>query len=84
MLKIERTEVAGLEAAIREMHYAIAPCEKNDSGFGCGNNNEYFCDDCSSAFHCTSRDSTYNIGPNDFARIRHLRDSDGPIRSPPD
>ena len=80
MLKIERTEVVGLEAAIREMHYAIAPCEKSDGGFGCGNNNEYFCDNCSSSFHCTSLDTTYNIGPNDFALIRCLRNSDADYR----
>ena len=42
MLKIERTEVVGLEAAIREMHYTIAPFENSDGGFGCGNNHEYF------------------------------------------
>lgn len=80
MLKIERTEVAGLEAAIREMHYTIAPHEKSDSGFGCGNSNEYFCDNCSSSFHCTSLRTTYNIGPNDFSLIRHLRDSDADYR----
>lgn len=80
MLKIERTEVVGLEAAIREMHYAVAPCEKSDGGFGCGNNNEYFCDDCSSALHCTSVDTTYNIGPNDFALIRQLRNCDAEYR----
>lgn len=80
MIKIERTEVVGLEAAIREMHYAIAPFEKSDGGFGCGNNNEYFCDNCSSAFHCTSVDTTYNIGPNDFALIRQLRNYEAEYR----
>ena len=80
MIKIERTEVVGLEASIREMHYAIAPFEKSDGGFGCGNNGEYFCDNCSSAFHCTSLDTTYNIGPNDFALIRQLRAYDAEYR----
>lgn len=80
MIKIERTEVVGLEAAVREMHYAIAPFENSDGGFGCGNNREYFCDNCSSTFHCTSLDTTYNIGPNDFALIRKLRNYDAEYR----
>lgn len=80
MLKTENTVVVGLEAALREMHYAIASREKSDSGFGCGNSNEYFCDNCSSSFHCTSLRTTYNIGPNDFSLIRHLRDSDADYR----
>lgn len=75
MLKIENTEVVGLEAAVRGMRNPLNSWEKSDSGFGCGNDNEYFCDNCSSSFHCTSLKKTYNIGPNDLDLMTRLRNA---------
>ena len=75
MLKIENTEVMGWEAAIRGMRNPMNSWEKSDSGFGCGNDNEYFCGNCSSSFHCTSRETTYNIGPNDIDLMTRLSDA---------
>lgn len=75
MLKIESTEVMGWEAAIRGMRNPMNSWEKSDSRFGCGNDNEYFCDNCSSSFHCTSLKKTYNIGPNDLDLMTRLRNS---------
>lgn len=75
MLKIENTEVVGWEAAIRGMRNPMNSWEKSDSEFGCGNDNEYFCGNCSSSFHCTSLKATYNIGPNDLDLMNRLRNS---------
>lgn len=75
MLKIENIEVMGWEAAIRGMRNPKNSWEKSDSGFGCGNDNEYFCDNCSSSFHCTSLKKTYNIGPNDLDLMTRLRNA---------
>lgn len=76
MIKIEKIDIYGWEAAIRGMRNPMNSWEKSDSGFGCGNNNEYFCDDCcSSSFHCTSLKTTYNIGPNDHDLMIRLRNA---------
>lgn len=75
MLKIESTEVMGWEAAIRGMRNPMNSWKRSDSGFGCGNDNEYFCDNCSSSFHCTSLKTTYNVGPNDLDLMNRLRNS---------
>lgn len=75
MLKIESTEVVGWEAAIRGMRNPMNSWKRSDSGFGCGNDNEYFCDNCSSSFHCTSLKTTYNVGPNDLDLMNRLRNS---------
>ena len=72
MIKIEHVETLGWDAAIRGMRNPMNSWEKSDSGFGCGNNNEYFCDNCSSSYHCTSRKTTYNIGPNDLDLMNRL------------
>lgn len=75
MLKIENTEVVGWEAAVRGMRNPMNSWEKSDSRFGCRNDNEYFCDNCSSSFHCTSLKKTYNIGPNDLDLMTRLRNA---------
>lgn len=75
MIKIENVEVIGWEAAIRGMRNPMNSWEKSDSGFGCGNSNGYqplFCDNCVSSSHCTSRNTTYNIGPNDLDLMTRL------------
>ena len=75
MIKIENTEVVGWEAAIRGMRNPLNSWEKSDSGYGCGNDKEYFCDKCSSSFHCPSREKTYNIGSNDLDLMKRLRNA---------
>lgn len=75
MIKIENTEIVGWEAAIRGMRNPLNSWEKSDSGYGCGNDKEYFCDKCSSSFHCPSREKTYNIGPNDYDLMKRLRNA---------
>ena len=75
MIKIENTEIVGWEAAIRGMRNPLNSWEKSDSGYGCGNDKEYFCDECSSSFHCPSREKTYNIGPNDLDLMKRLRNA---------
>ena len=75
MLKIENTEIVGWEAAIRGMRNPMNSWEKSDSKYGCGNDKEYFCDECSSSFHCTSREKTYNVGLNDLDLMTRLRNA---------
>ena len=75
MIKIENTEIVGWEAAIRGMRNPLNSWDKSDSGYGCGNDKEYFCDECSSSFHCPSREKTYNIGPNDLDLMKRLRNA---------
>lgn len=75
MIKIENVEVMGWEAAIRGMRNPMNSWAKSDSRFGCRNDNEYFCDNCSSSFHCTSLKKTYNIGPNDLDLMIRLRNA---------
>lgn len=75
MIKLEKTEVLGWEHVIRGMRNPMNSWEKSDSGYGCGNDNENFCDNCSSSFHCTSRETTYNIGPNDLDLMTRLRNA---------
>ena len=75
MIKIDKIDVYGWEAAIRGMRNPMNSWEKSDSGFGCGNDNEYFCDDCSNSFHCTSLKTTYNIGSNDHDLMVRLRNA---------
>ena len=75
MLKIENTDIVGWEAAIRGMRNPMNSWEKSDSKYGCGNDKEYFCDECSSSFHCTSREKTYNVGLNDLDLMTRLRNA---------
>lgn len=72
MIKFENTKVVGLEHAIRGMRNPMNSWDSSDSGFGCGNDKEYFCENCSSSFHCTSRTTTYNIGPSDLRLMKNL------------
>lgn len=70
MLKIENIEVTGWEAAIRGMRNPMNSWEKSDSGYGCSDND--FCNNCSSRHHCTERERTYLIGPNDLDLMKRL------------
>ena len=72
MIKLEKTYVDGWEATIRGMRNPMNSWDKSDSGFGCGNDKEYFCENCSSSFHCTSRTTTYNTGSNDLKLMHTL------------
>ena len=75
MIEIENEEIVGWEAAIRGMRNPMNSWEKSDSGYGCGNDKEYFCDECSSSFHCTTREKTYNVGSNDLDLMKRLRNA---------
>lgn len=70
MLKIENIEVTGWEAAIRGMRNPMNSWEKSDSAYGCSDND--FCNHCSSRHHCTDRERTYLIGPNDLDLMKRL------------
>ena len=67
MLKIENTKVVGWEAAIIEVHNAMGSYEESDS------ERKY------ESWHDMSG-GYLEIGPNDFALIRHLRDFDADYR----
>lgn len=75
MIEIENEEIVGWEAAIRGMRNPLNSWDKSDSGYGCGNDKEYFCDECPSSFHCTSREKTYNVGLNDLDLMKRLRNA---------
>ena len=75
MIKLENFEVMGWEHVVRGMRNPMNSWDKSDSGYGCGNDNENFCDNCSSSFHCTSRERTYNVGPNDHKLMMNLRNA---------
>ena len=78
MIKIENVVAPSTEqweAIIRGMRNPMNSWEKSDSGYGCGNDKEYFCDKCSSSFHCRSREKTYNIGSNDLDLMKRLRNA---------
>lgn len=72
MIKIENVDVSGWETAIRGMRNPMNSWDKSDSGFGCGNSNEDFCDNCYSSFHCTRRETRYIIGDNDLSLMKRL------------
>ena len=72
MIKLEKTYVDGWEATIRGMRNPMNSWDKSDSGFGCRNDKEYFCENCSNSFHCISRTTTYNIGSNDLKLMHTL------------
>ena len=51
MIDITNTKIFGYEAAIRGMRNPMNSWDKSDSGFGCGNDKEYFCLQHISLFH---------------------------------
>lgn len=71
MLKIEKTEVVGWEAAIRGMRNPMNSWEKSDSCFG---KDPCRCDHCD---HLTwdCYDQKFNIGPNDLDLMTRLRNA---------
>lgn len=77
MLKIEKTEVVGWEAAIRGMRNPMNSWEQSDSG-RCLTHGPAHCSDCAYAdAGCnaseTDLDTRYIIGPNDHSLMEKLR-----------
>lgn len=75
MLKIEKTEVVGWEAAIRGMRNPMNSWEKSDSGFGCDYSDQHFCSVCEDGHTkaCPICFTQYKLGPNDLDLIMRLR-----------
>lgn len=66
MIKIEKTEVVGWEAAIRGMRNPMNSWERSDSEY------QYYFDECEGADKGVYR---YTIGPNDHALMMSLRNA---------
>lgn len=66
MLKIENTEVMGLEHAIRGMRNPKNSWEKSDSGY---------CDTIGDKFGDVIKPENYRLGPNDFDLMSRLRNA---------
>ena len=75
MIKIEKTEVVGWEAAIRGMRNPMNSWEKSDSGLTCSQNKNNICDiHCTADNYCKPLDK-YLIGPNDYDLMTRLRNA---------
>lgn len=66
MLRIENTEVMGLEAAIRGMRNPMNSWEKSDSGF---------CDFIGDNFGNIIKPANYRVGQNDYNLMTRLRNA---------
>lgn len=66
MLKIEKTEVVGWEAAIRGMRNPMNSWEQSDSGF---------CDVIGDNFGSIIKPANYRVGPNDYDLMTRLRNA---------
>lgn len=66
MLKIEKTEVVGWEAAIRGMRNPMNSWEKSDSGF---------CDVIGDNFGSIIKPANYRVGSNDYDLMTRLRNA---------
>lgn len=66
MLKLEKTEVVGWEAAIRGMRNPMNSWEKSDSGF---------CDVIGDNFGSIIKPANYRVGPNDYDLMTRLRNA---------
>ena len=66
MLKIEKTEVVGWEAAVRGMRNPMNSWEQSDSGY---------CDTIGDKFGDIIKPENYRLGPNDFDLMTRLRNA---------
>ena len=75
MLKIEKFEVVGWEHAIRGMRNPMNSWEKSDSGY-CVQDLSRDCNNCvhKHTNYPTCRCGGFDIGPNDYALMKKLRD----------
>ena len=75
MIKFEKTETYGLEAAIRGMYNPMNSWAKSDSGF-CSTHGPEHCADCVYISNCHADevdiDTKYIIGPNDLDLMKRL------------
>lgn len=75
MIKIEKIDVYGLEAAIRGMRNPMNSWEKSDSGLTCSQNKNNICNiHCTADNYCKPLDK-YLIGPNDHSLMMNLRNA---------
>ncbi|MBS7363059.1 MAG: hypothetical protein KIH03_04540 [Paludibacteraceae bacterium] len=81
MLKIEKVEVVGWEHAIRGMRNPMNSWEKSDSGY-CVQDLSRDCNNCvhKHTNYPTCRCGGFDIGPNDYALMKKLRDG-GPVHA---
>ncbi len=81
MLKIENFEVMGWEHAIRGMRNPMNSWEKSDSGY-CVQDLSRDCHNCihNHTNYPTCRCGGFDIGPNDYALMKKLRDG-GPVHA---
>lgn len=80
MIKVEKTEVVGWEAAIRGMRNPKNSWERSDSGYGC---EEGRCDSCEvDLFYdrCSNEYQNYIVGPNDLDLMMQLAKG-GPVHA---
>ena len=71
MIKIEKTEVVGWEAAVRGMRNPMNSWDKSDSGYCCGNKKCSLIQECDLACDIPN----YIIGPNDHELMMKLRNA---------
>lgn len=78
MIKFEKTQIVGWDAAIRGMRNPMNSWDKIDSGFGCTPYGELFhCSVCESGHtnECSKCYQKYFIGPNDYDLMKRLRNA---------
>lgn len=84
MIKIEKTEVVGWEAAIRGMRNPKNSWDRSDSEYGCEYGcEEYRCDSCEvDLFYnrCSNKYKNYIVGPNDHDLMMRLAKG-GPVHA---
>lgn len=78
MIKLEKTEVMGLEGAIRGMRNPMNSWEKSDSYYTCEHSG-FPCHKCIDYPGC-KRKASYHIGPNDLDLARRLAKG-GPVHA---
>lgn len=82
MIKFEKTETCGWEAAIRGMRNPMNSWEKSDSGYGCTLSDQHMCGVCEGGHYdsCPDRFRTFVLGPNDLDLMRRLAKG-GPVHA---
>ena len=70
MIKIENSEVVGMEHAIRGMRNPMNSWDKSDSNWGCGESDCLSCSICDGCF--TYCEPDFYVGPNDLTLMKNL------------
>ena len=80
MIKIEKTEVVGWEAAIRGMRNPKNSWERSDSGLCEYNGHAITCTTCDEFKRCEMDHERYILGPNDHDLMMRLAKG-GPVHA---